>query len=286
MPLPCRRRDVAMLCAMMLPCVGHAIAKLLPCCCHDTAVILPRCGHDVDDSDSGEEHTPVHKMHMTRAPININLEINRHQVPSDRWCDILRTDALAAGRLVEKDGYKWLRMPLRCGLPILDNSNDRNHIQHTMFDYEDRAGLRHAVTSSTLQGWHMTRLDALPLILMERCRYHGPGQGGLRYGCGSHRGNIGVNFYTSFPTTWFSFSDADWCVLELKVLPVGTHLKGGAKGRYCINMPKDMGTMMDDRQRAPWDIPLCERPVCRLCEILAVLVPFHCPNLPGLVAFA
>ena len=77
---------------------------------------------------------------------------------------------------------------------------------------------------------------------------------GMRYGS-KHGDGIGVYAFASPPYDRFLLGD-EWCMLELKVRPALTRVKGGSRGRYVLKSDQ-----RDDSIGAP----------CTDCQVMAVL---------------
>ena len=77
---------------------------------------------------------------------------------------------------------------------------------------------------------------------------------GMRYGS-RHGDGIGVYAFASPPYDRFLLGD-EWCMLELKVRPALTRVKGGSRGRYVLKSDQS-----DESVRAP----------CTNCQVMALL---------------
>ena len=88
--------------------------------------------------------------------------------------------------------------------------------------------------------WHMTHCSHL----VEPAEYSRGSNGifidgCMKYGECTHGGKSGVNAYAYPPYRWFTPGDG-FCILKLECMPYFSHLKGGAKGRYCICGPSGL----------------------------------------------
>lgn len=182
----------------------------------------------------GEDEQDCHFHSEFFIGIGKEIEVARHSRPSKFWKQVLDTLHLTAS-IIKKDeiGRSWSCFPLRG----FNNIQDEGRRQTRATSVQDSDG--HVIPLNinergTWSMWHMTHCSHL----VESSEYS-PGSTGIfiddcmKYGECTHKGKSGVNVYAYPPFLWLVPGDG-WCCLRLECMPYFSHLKGGAKGRYCI----------------------------------------------------
>ena len=226
----------------------------LPCSiCKWRAAVLPPVGgggrddiqeepEDEDQYESKNVHTPVHQMPLTRSPRSVDMQIAFHQMPNEVWTDILQTQTLCRGQRTFPDpkGREWTFFDMRYVRQLTGTGEHATHFQHVVEEIHSWDGTRIVLPETGFYTmWHQTPLQNLirPHPDMVNYNYYN-GQGGilrdgfLRHGM-PHSDGIGVYSYAAWPFELFNPND-NWALLELKMAPHMTRVKGGSKGRYVL----------------------------------------------------
>jgi len=224
---------------------------------------------DNDESPHAGVHTPVQEMQTdTHFPEFIRIQKAMHDRPNDMWMKIIGTQKIYAGSHFFgcPAGHKWFRFPARNMNPLSDIPSD--HFQSTTVSITDYHGRQicpepdgtfivfHMVQTSHLVSSHNKAPGSSGILL----------DSGMRYGS-DHGDGIGVYAYASPPYELFSLGD-QWCLLELKVRPYLTRVKGGSRGRYLLKSDQS-----DHSIGAP----------CTDCEVMAMLHMYS--TLPSFMKF-
>ena len=205
----------------------HTSGTSCPMCaiCEYRAKVLPE--RDEEEQQTcriGEELNPLAK----------EIEIARHKQPGEFWRKVLNALHLESCSIVEDElGRMWCKFPLRGMHKLMDPG-----LHQTQATWVENSEGVVRLCEGKCTMWHTTKLAYL-VQQSDTCTGSKGilNDGFLRYGSCTHNGRSGVFSYSYAPYRWFTAHD-QWCCLKLDCIPYFSHLKGGARGRYCIRGPE------------------------------------------------
>jgi hypothetical protein len=218
-----------------------------------------------DDSPCADIHTPLEQM-IVPDLIKQMWNALHDTVMQAPWEDVVMTQRLHAGFFDSVLGPEWFRFRLRNMRPM--SSVPSRHFQTITYSIEDcqrrevkprpdgNFTLFHMVPTRNLISPHQNAPGSSGILI----------DGGMNNGC-QHGDGVGVYGYAAPPTELFGLNDG-WSMLELKVRPCLTRVKGGSHGRYVLKSDQTAGSI-----GAP----------CTDCEVMAI---FHFySTLPSFLKF-